>query len=54
MHNLSLNVFIKQIFRAAEQATPFPILSPRAGRGVEEYSGCFHPIAAALVMAFKP
>jgi hypothetical protein len=55
--NLSVtHFFIKQIFRAAEQAPPFP-LPPQdcAGRGGGcGRSGCFHPIVAALDMAFKP
>jgi hypothetical protein len=53
--NLSLiHFFIKQTFRAAGaiiSLRPFP-LSPT---GLYGGSGsCFHPLAAALVMDFKP
>jgi hypothetical protein len=50
-------VFIKQIFRAADQAPPSPpppqgcALCAGGGWGS---AGCLHPIAGALVMAFKP
>jgi hypothetical protein len=49
--NLSVtNVFIKQIFRAVELATPPPNKAVCRGWG---RSGSFHPLAAALVMALK-
>jgi hypothetical protein len=51
--NLSVtHVFIKQIFRAVAPAPPFPL--PPQGCAVCRgwgRSGCFRPLAAALVMA---
>jgi hypothetical protein len=52
--NLSVtHVFIKHIFRAAEQAPPpFPLLPKGQCRGWGS-NGSFQPEAVSLVMAFK-
>jgi hypothetical protein len=50
-NNLSVtHVFIKQIFRAVEQALPFPLPPQCRGWGS---TGCLNPMAAALVMVLK-
>jgi hypothetical protein len=46
-------VFIKEIFRAAEEATPSPLPPTVLCRGWGS-SGSFQPEALSLVMAIKP